>query len=222
MAGLSILPLLSLQSHLLKVCLSLRCYGHILSLHIQCRPQRWKGNKGVQFSIQWIKLISSHLYMFPVLKINELFCPHRQASLSWKTLVSSPHSFPVKALAKEILHRQLTPHKGGLRVQLANKIKQDEPEMVLSLKQASRVWHWQRGSDRVGALLRPAKKSLTCLHKQAEQHLCFLAVWILLSHCNWKCFCYDGQRKVCGLEIDFPPETNKDRGVRTDIFIQLK
>lgn len=204
MAGLSILPLLSLQSHLLKVCLSLRCYGHILSLHIQCRPQRWKGNKGVQFSIQWIKLISSHLYMFPVLKIKELFCPQK-CLIGWKTLVSSPHSFPAKALTKEILDCQLTPHKGGLRVQLANKIKQDEPEMVLSLKQASRVWHWQRWSDRVGALLRLAKKSLTCLHKQAEQHLCFLAAWILLSHCNWKCFCCDGQSKVCGLEIDFSP-----------------
>lgn len=150
------------------------------------------------------------------------FSAHIGRLLSAEKHLLAHLSFPAKALAKEILHRQLTPHKGGLRVQLANKIKQDEPEMVLSLKQASRVWHWQRGSDRVGALLRLAKKSLTCLHKQAEQHLCFLAVWILLSHCNWKCFCYDGQSKVCGLEIDFPPETNKDRGVRTDIFIQLK
>lgn len=58
-----------------------------------------------------------------------------EALLSWKTLLSSPRSFPVKSLGEKLQRlNQLTPYKGCLVVQLANNMKQDDAE-ILPLKE---------------------------------------------------------------------------------------
>lgn len=95
-------------------------------------------------------------FIFTVWEINELSARGNVSAASFHSAerLSLAHLavFPAETPAKETLRCKLTPHKGGLRVQLANKIKQTGAEILLLLKHASREWHWQRGSKRVGSL----------------------------------------------------------------------
>lgn len=191
-SGPSILPLLSLQSRLLKVRLSWRCYGHILSLHMHGRPQ--KGRKVCKLSIPWIRLILSHLCIFTVLKINEL------SAHLLKHLLAHLTGFLHKALAEETLHRRLTPHRGGFRVQLANKIKAGRSWNAAAIKAGGQSATPTEGVRRGGQ-----RNRWHVYINRLKEGLCFRAAWILLSRRNWKRFWWDGQSKVCGLEIDFSP-----------------
>ena len=128
-------------------------WGHPLLTHAAPPPEMSRENEGVQHSIPWIRLM-------PILsqfwEINEFFCPRRclslpEASLSGKTLPTLLHSFHVKTpLWRNLqLLGQLTPHKGGLWVQLANKIKQDEAE-TLQLKKRQELATLARGVKQSG------------------------------------------------------------------------
>lgn len=98
-------------------------------------------------------------------KLMIFFCPRRclslpEASLSGKTLPTSLHSFHVKTPLWRKLQRlgQLTPHKGGLWVQLANVIKQDEAE-TLQFKKRQELVTLARGGQTEWAAFKCWRKS---------------------------------------------------------------